>query len=89
MSTTKTTFALIAGLTLAAPSAVLADTTQPVPVEVTKTTTAPAQAPTEDVSSYAEREQDSKQAQEFQGGQTVIIFSGAALVALVLLLILI
>jgi hypothetical protein len=88
----KTTLALIAGLTMAAPAAAFADTGRSSAVEVTQTTTttkAPAQAQAQDVSSYAEREQDSKQAQDFQGGQTVIIFSGAALVALVLLLILI
>ncbi len=89
MSTTKTSFALIAGLALAAPTVAFADTARPVAVEVARSTTAPAQAPTEDVSNYAEREQDSKQAQEFEGGQTVIVFSGAALVALLLLLILI
>jgi hypothetical protein len=89
MLTSKTAFALIAGLTLAAPSVAFADTSRPVAAEVASPMTAPAQAPTQDVSNYAEREQDSKQAQEFQGGQTVIVFSGAALVALILLLILI
>jgi hypothetical protein len=49
----------------------------------------PMQAPIQAASSYAQREQASKDAQEFQGGATVVIFSGAALVALILLLLLI
>ena len=86
---TKTTLALIAGLTLAAPTVALADQPPPAAVEVAKTQAAPAQAPSQDATGYAEREQQSNKAQEFQGGQTVIVFSGAALVALILLLILI
>ena len=86
---TKTALALLAGLTLATPAVALADATQPMAVEVVKTEKAPAQAPSQDASSYAEREQQSNKAQDFQGGQTVIVFSGAALVALILLLILI
>jgi hypothetical protein len=85
----KTAFALIAGLTMAAPTVAIADAARPAAVEVVKASKAPAPAPQQDVSNYADREQDSKQAQDFQGGQTVIIFSGAALVALLLLLILI
>jgi hypothetical protein len=88
----KTVFALVAGLTIAAPTVAFADAARPVAVDVARTTTAakaPAQAAAQDASSYAEREQDSKQAQDFQGGETVIIFSGAALVALLILLILI
>ena len=47
---------------------------------------APIQA---ESTNYAEREAVSKDAQNFQGGQTVVVFSGAALVALILLLLLI
>ena len=47
---------------------------------------APTPTPAHDPSSYAAREAQSKQAQEFQGGQTVVVFSGAALVALLLLI---
>jgi hypothetical protein len=84
----KATFALIAGLSMAAPTAALADAGRPVAVEVASGKLA-APAPAQDTSSYADRETESKQAQDFQGGQTVIIFSGAAVVALLLLLILI
>jgi hypothetical protein len=76
-------------LTLAAPTVALADATRPVAVEVAKTDKAPAQAPSQDATGYAERELQSNKAQDFQGGQTVVVFSGAALVALILLLILI
>lgn len=85
----KASLALLAGLTLAAPTTALADVAnRPVAVEVANTR-APTPAPAQDVSSYADREQASKQAGEFEGGQVVIVFSGAALVALLLLLILI
>lgn len=85
----KASLALVAGLALAAPTAALADVAQrPVAVEVASAKS-PAPALPQDVSSYAEREQASKQAGEFEGGQVVIVFSGAALVALLLLLILI
>jgi hypothetical protein len=84
----KATFALLAGLTMAAPTVAFADTGRPVAASVAQTK-APAPAAAQDVSNYAERETESKQAQDFQGGQTVIVFSGAALVALILLLLLI
>jgi len=84
----KAAIALLAGLTMAAPAAAFADTGRPVAVEVQKSA-APAKAPTQAASNYAEREAASKDAQEFQGGQTVVVFSGAALVALILLLLLI
>jgi hypothetical protein len=85
----KASLALLAGLTFGAPTAAFADDAQrPVAVEVAGAK-APVRAPVQDASSYAEREQASKQAAEFEGGQTVIVFSGAALVALLLLLILI
>jgi hypothetical protein len=74
---------------MAAPAAAaFADAGRPVAVEVAQAKT-PARAQAQEVTSYAQREQDSKQAQNFQGGQTVIVFSGAALVALILLLLLI
>ena len=84
----KATYALLAGLTMSAPTAAFAETERPVAASVVKAKV-PAQAPAQDVSNYAERETESKQAQDFQGGQTVIVFSGAAVVALILLLILI
>lgn len=84
----KAAFALLAGLTMAAPAAAFADTARPVAAHVEKSA-APAPAPVQDASNYAEREAASKDAQDFQGGQTVVVFSGAALVALILLLLLI
>ncbi len=72
---------------MAAPTAAFAEI-RPAAVEVVQAK-APAPAPAQDASNYAERETQSKQAQDFQGGQTVIVFSGAAVVALLLLLILI
>lgn len=84
----KAAIALLAGLTMAAPTAAFADTNRPVAVQVEKAASvkAPIQA---ESTNYAEREAVSKDAQNFQGGQTVVVFSGAALVALILLLLLI
>jgi hypothetical protein len=87
MATRTAAFALLAGLTMAAPSVAFAEAERAVSAQFVKTDKAPA--PAHDTSNYAEREASSAQAQEFQGGQTVIVFSGAALVALLLLLILI
>lgn len=85
----KAAIALLAGLTMAAPAAAFAGEA-PVAVQVQKSEAkAPAKAPIQVTSNYAEREAASKDAQDFQGGQTVVVFSGAALVALILLLLLI
>jgi hypothetical protein len=89
MATRSAAFALLAGLTMAAPSVAFAEAERASSAQVIKTERAPAPTPTNDTSNYAEREASSAQAQEFEGGQTVIVFSGAALVALLLLLILI
>lgn len=88
MSIRTASYALVAGLTLAAPATALAAPTQPAVVQVDKTT-APAPAQQQDTQRYAEREQTSKQVADYEGGQVVVYFSGAALVALILLLILI
>jgi hypothetical protein len=85
MSIRTASFALLAGLTLAAPATAFATPTEIVQVEKT---TAPAPAPQQDTQSYAEREQADKKVADYEGGQVVIYFSGAALVALILLLIL-
>ena len=85
----KAAIALLAGLTMAAPAAAFAGEARPVAAHVEKSATsvkAPVQA---ESTNYAEREAASKDAQDFQGGQTVVVFSGAALVALILLLLLI
>lgn len=87
MSIRTASFALVAGLTLAAPATAFATPTET--VQVQKTTTAPAPAPQQDTQSYADREQADKKVADYEGGQVVIYFSGAALVALILLLILI
>ena len=84
----KAAIALVAGLTMAAPAAAFANDARPVAAHVEKSS-APTRAPVQETSNYAEREAASKDAQEFQGGQTVVVFSGAALVALILLLLLI
>lgn len=86
MSTRIASLAILAGLA-GAPAVALADTA-PVAVEVQKTA-APAPASQSDVSNYAQRENQSKQAADFQGGNTVIVMSGAAFVVLVLLLLII
>lgn len=87
MSIRTASYALIAGLTFAAPTTAFAAPT-PTVAQVEKTT-APAPAQQEDTKSYAEREQADNKVADYEGGQVVIYFSGAALVALILLLILI
>lgn len=84
----KAAIALLAGLTMAVPGAAFAGD-RPVAAHVEKSAKAPAPAPVQQTSNYAEREAASKDAQNFQGGQTIVVFSGAALVALILLLLLI
>lgn len=86
MSIRTASFALLAGLTLAAPATAFATPTEI--VQVAKTTTAPAPAPQQDTQSYADREQADKKVADYEGGQVVIYVSGAALVALIVLLIL-
>ena len=86
MSIRTASFALIAGLTLAAPAAALADP-KPVAAQVEKTAPAPAQQ--QDAAQYADREQTNKQVADYEGGQVIVYLSGAALVALILLLLLI
>ena len=88
MSIRTASFALLAGLTLAAPATAFAAPTAPI-AQVEKSTTAPAPAPAQDTQSYADREQADQKVADYEGGQVVIYFSGAALVALILLLILI
>ena len=88
MSIRSASFALLAGLTLAAPATAFAAPTQPVAVQVEKTTS-PAPAQQQDTQGYAEREQADQKVANYEGGQVVVYMSGAALVALILLLILI
>ena len=87
MSLRTASFALVGGLMLAAPAAALA-APEPVAAHVEKTT-APAPAQQKDAAQYADREQADKQVQSYEGGQVVVYMSGAALVALILLLLLI
>jgi hypothetical protein len=86
MSMKFASLALIAGLA-GAPAVALADNA-PVAVEVQKAA-APAPASQSESSTYAQREAQDKKAADFQGGNVVIYMSGAALVALVLLLLII
>jgi hypothetical protein len=83
----RTASLLVAGLTLAAPAAAIADPT-PVAAQVEKTT-APAPAQQQDATQYADREQADKKVADYEGGQVIVYLSGAALVALILLLLLI
>jgi hypothetical protein len=87
MSIRKASIALAAGLVLGAPSVALASPDRPVTAQVERDQ-APAPATTTDTASYSQREAQDKQVAEYEGGQTVIVFSGAAFVALILLLIL-
>jgi len=86
MSSRIASLAILAGLA-GAPAVALADSA-PMAAEVQRTA-APAPAPRSDVSGYAQREAQDKQAAEFQGGNVVIVMSGAALVALILILLII
>jgi hypothetical protein len=88
MSIRNASLALLAGLTLAAPSAAFATPERPAIAQVERSS-APTRAPQHDAAGYADREAQSKQVAEYEGGQTVIYFSGAALVVLLLLLLLI
>jgi hypothetical protein len=85
--------AFIAAITVGAPAGANAAPAHPVAVEkVSK----PAPAPTSASSQYADREASDKDVANFQGGMiesgpggTVVVISGAALVALVLLILII
>ena len=88
MSIRIASMALVAGLTAAAPTAALAEA-GPVAAHVENKTIAPAPAPANDVSGYAEREAQDKKTADFQGGDTVIVMSGAAFVLLLLVLLVI
>jgi hypothetical protein len=69
---------------------------QPAPVQTVTARHVPAAAPADQASKYAEREATEKEAATFEGGliasaggQTVIVLSGAAFVALILLVLII
>lgn len=82
--------ALLAGLTVAAPTAAFAAPPAPIAAHVEKTATAPAPAPQQDASRYADREAQNQQVAEYEGGSTVVIaMSGGALVVLLFLLLII
>lgn len=88
MSIRTASMALVAGLTLAAPISAYAAPTVAV-THVEKSTTAPAPAPQEDASSYADREASNQKVANYEGGSTVVIaMSGGAFVVLLLLLLL-
>jgi hypothetical protein len=87
MSLRKASLALITGLAFAAPATALA-APEPVAAHVEKTT-APAPAQQQDASQYADREQSDQKVANYEGGQVIVYMSGAALVALILLLLLV
>ena len=85
MSLRKASLALMAGLTVAAPTVALAEA--PTAVVQKSENRAPAPAPTPDATDYAQREAQDKQVADYQGGNTVVIaMSGGAFVVLLLLL---
>ena len=87
MSIRTASFALMAGLTLAAPLTAAA-APQPVAAQVERIT-APAPAAARDAAAYADREAKDKQVADYEGGNTIVIaMSGTAFVVLLLLLIL-
>lgn len=87
MSIRTASLALLAGMTLAAPTAALAEPARPVAAQVERVT-APTPAAPAEASSYADREAQSKQVADYEGGNVVIVLSsGAALVLLLILLI--
>ena len=79
------TATLMAGLMLAAPAAAYAAPA----TEIVETTKAPVRAPAAETTSYAERDAQDKQVENYEGGATVVIaMSGGALVVLLVLLLL-
>jgi hypothetical protein len=86
MTTRIASLAILASLA-GAPAVALADNA-PVAAEVQKTA-APAPASQSETTSYEQREAQDKQAADFEGGNVVIVMSGAALLALVLILLVI
>jgi hypothetical protein len=87
MSTRIASLAILAGLA-GAPAVALAESSAPIAAEVQKIA-APTPASQSDSSGYAQREAQDKSAQSFEGGNTVIVMSGAAFVLLILLLLVI
>jgi hypothetical protein len=88
MSLRTASMALLAGLTLAAPTAAFAEA--PAPIVEKSENRAPAPAQSNDSSDYAQREAQDKQVANYQGGNTVVIaMSGGAFVVLLLLLLII
>jgi hypothetical protein len=86
MKTRIASIAILAGL-VGAPAVALADT-KPVAAQVEKTT-APAPASQSETTSYAQRDAQDKKTADFEGGNVVVVMSGTALVALILILLII
>lgn len=81
--------AAVLGLGLAAPTMASAAPQREVPALVAPSAT-PAPAAKADASSYAQREQRDHQVQNYQGGSVIVIgASGAALLVLLLVLVLV
>lgn len=81
--------AVFTALALGAPAAAMAAPDQPVAAQV-EHVNAPTQASAQDTAQYAQRDQQDKQVQNYQGGNVVVIgISGTALVVLLLILLLV
>jgi hypothetical protein len=81
---------LLAALALAAPGVASAAPERDLATQVVAAPGAPVPAAASDVSSYAHREQHDKQVASYEGGSVIVVgFSGGALVALLLILLLI
>jgi hypothetical protein len=90
MSLRTASLALLAGLTLAAPTAAYASPTAPAAAHVEKAAApAPAPAPRDQAANYADREAKSGQVADYEGGNVVIVLSGGTLLVLLLVLLLV
>jgi hypothetical protein len=78
------------GLSLGAPTLASASPARDVPAQVVASPAKPAPAAAHDSSSYAQREQRDHQVASYKGGSTIVIgASGAALIVMLLVLVLV
>lgn len=90
MSLRTASLALLAGLTLAAPTAAYAAPTVPAAAHVEKAAApAPAPAPRDQAANYADREAKSGQVSDYEGGNVVVVLSGGTLLVLLLIILLV
>lgn len=82
--------ATVVALVLGAPTQASAAPRHEVPAQIAAAPSAPTRATTSDSSSYAQREQRDHKVADYQGGSTIVIgASGAALIVLLLVLVLV